>query len=71
MDYQWYTDTASMTNLIKDNDGYRFFILVIDIFSVYVWTALLRTTSGLEMVGLLRSIFVKQIDGFYDLAEVT
>jgi hypothetical protein len=51
MDYQWDADTASMTTYIKDNVGYGFFVLVIDIFLRYIWTAPLRTTRGLEMVG--------------------
>ena len=36
IDYQWDADTAVMTSYAKDNDGFGFFLLVIDIFSRYV-----------------------------------
>lgn len=55
MDYQWDADTASMTTYTKDNDGYGFFVLVIDIFSWFLWTVPLRTTKGSEMSNALKS----------------
>lgn len=57
MDYQWDADTASMTTYTKDNDGYGFFVLVIDIFSRFLWTVPLRTTKGSEMSNALKSVF--------------
>ena len=57
MDYQWDVDTASMINYTKENDGYGFFVLIIDIFSRYIWTVPLRTTKATEMVDALKSIF--------------
>lgn len=57
VDYQWDVDTANMANYKKDNDGYAFFVLAIDILSKYVWTVPLRTTTGQEMVEALKHIF--------------
>ena len=57
MDYQWDADTASMTVYAKDNDDFGFFLLVIDIFSRYIWTVPLRSTKGSEMKEALKSVF--------------
>lgn len=57
VDYQWDLDTANMTNYKKENDGYAFFVLAIDILSKYVWTVPLRSTTGQEMVQALTAIF--------------
>jgi predicted ABC-type exoprotein transport system permease subunit len=57
VDYQWDADTVSMTVYAKDNEGYGFFSLVIDVFSRYVWTVPLRTTKGSKMKGTLKSVF--------------
>ena len=57
IDYQWDADTASMTVYAKDNDGFGYFLLVVDIFSRYVWTVHLRSTKGVEMVEALKSVF--------------
>ncbi|MES9971552.1 MAG: hypothetical protein ABW092_16085, partial [Candidatus Thiodiazotropha sp.] len=38
IDYQWEADVAYMTPYSKENDGYGYFLLVIDVFSKFVWT---------------------------------
>ena len=50
MDYHWHVDTAHMAYYKKDNEGYAYFVLAIDILSKFVWTVPLRTTTGQEMV---------------------
>ena len=57
VDYQWDVDTANMTFYKKDNDGYAFFVLAIDILSKFIWTVPLRTTTGQEMVLALKRMF--------------
>lgn len=57
VDYQWDVDTANMENYKKQNDGYGFFLLAIDILSKYVWTAALYTRTGKEMVTAFKQIF--------------
>lgn len=43
--YQWDADTAFMTSYWKDNDGYAYFLVLIDVF----WTVPLKSTKGSEM----------------------
>lgn len=57
VDYQWDVDTANMAYYKKENDGYAFFVLAIDILSKYVWTVPLKTTTGQEMKKALKVIF--------------
>lgn len=57
VDYQWDVDTANMAFYKKDNDGFAYFALAIDILSKFVWTVPLRTTTGKEMVDALTQIF--------------
>jgi hypothetical protein len=59
IDYQWEADTAVMTSYSKDNDGYAYFLLVIDVFSRFVWTVPLRSTRADEMVEALKSLLDK------------
>ena len=54
VDYQWDVDTVNVTFYSKDNDGYAYFVLAIDILSKFVWTVPLRTTTGQEMVQALK-----------------
>ncbi len=49
IDYQWEIDIAYMTPYEKENDGYGYFLLVIDVFSKYVWTFPLKSTGGREV----------------------
>ena len=57
IDNQWDLDTAVLINLVKENDGYNYFVLVIDIFSRYIWTRPLKRKLGKEMAEKLASIF--------------
>ena len=59
VDYQWDVDTANMEYYAKENDGYNYFLLAIDIMSKYVWTVALRTRTGKEMVQAFRRIFAQ------------
>ena len=59
MDYQWDADTAVMTSYSEDNDGFGFFLLVIGVFSRYVWTEPLQSTKGAEMVEALTTVLDK------------
>lgn len=57
VDYQWDVDTANMDYYKKDNDGYAYFLLAIDIMSKYVWTVPLRTRTAKEMVVAFKKVF--------------
>lgn len=57
INYQWDVDTAVLKSYTKDNDGYGYFVLAIDVFSRYVRTAPLKSLKGKEMASVLRSMF--------------
>jgi len=57
IDYQWDADTAVMKSFAKDNQGYACFILAIDVFSRFVHTFPLRSTSGQETASALETFF--------------
>lgn len=59
VDYQWDVDTANMEYYEKQNDGYAYFVLAVDILSKFVWTVALRGRTGKEMVEALKVIFAK------------
>lgn len=56
-DYQWDGNTAILDSYKSANDGFTSFLLVIDIFSRYIWTVPLKTRKGLELKNALHSIF--------------
>lgn len=49
IDYQWEADVAYMTSYSKYNDDYGYFLLVIDVFSKFVWTFPLKHVRGNEV----------------------
>lgn len=57
MDYQWDVDMVFMMIYIKDNDGYGFFVLVIDIFFWFLWMVFQCIIKGLEMLNVLKLVF--------------
>ena len=54
--YQWDTDTANMKQYKKYNDGYGYFVVFIDIFTRFLYTAPLKTLTGKEMVYILNDL---------------
>ena len=57
VDYKWDVDTANMDYYKKDNDGFAYFLLAIDILSKYIWTIPLSTKTGKEMKSAFTKIF--------------
>ena len=49
IDFQWDADLMDMTRISTYNNGYTYVLLVIDIFSRYVWTVPLKTKKGSEV----------------------
>ena len=56
-DSQWDIDLADMSALAKENDGYKYILVAIDIFSRYAWCQTLKTKESEEVVKALRDIF--------------
>ena len=59
IDSQIDMDLADLQLLSKDNDGYKYFLLAIDIFSRYVWVRSLKTKMSKEIVKALQSILAE------------
>ena len=50
-------DLMDMTQLSTYNDGYKYVLLLIDVFSRYVWTVPIKSKTGPSTVMALKSIF--------------
>ena len=57
IDEQWQADLADVALIAKQNDGYRFILTVIDIFTRYAWARPLRTKTGKEVAEAFKDIF--------------
>jgi transposase InsO family protein len=57
IDYQWDADTAVMKSFAKDNDGYAYFVMTIDVFSRFAYTFPSRSIRGKEMSSALKTLF--------------
>ena len=57
IDKIWAADLADMKAFEKDNDGYTFLLLVIDIFSKYGWIVPLKNKKGVNVAKALENIF--------------
>jgi transposase InsO family protein len=56
IDDLWQADLADMRNLAADNDGYRFWLIVIDTFSKFVWLRLLKNKSATTVLSAMQEI---------------
>ena len=63
IDKIWAADLADMTALSKYNEGYRFLLLVIDIFSKYGWIIPLKNKQGVTVADALKKIFEERRPG--------
>lgn len=52
----WAVDLASMETLSKDNDGYKFILCVIDVFSKFAWTKPLKNKSATTVLTAMKEI---------------
>lgn len=59
LDYMWDADLADVSNIAEHNDGYRYLLVVIDVFSRYLWVEPVKTKQQSEMVAAFERIFTK------------
>ena len=57
IDSQWDGDLMDMSSLAKYNNHYRYILLLIDIFSRFVWAVPLKNKSAIEVVKGLKRVF--------------
>ena len=56
IDHQWQMDLADMQSMQKFNDGYRYLLVCIDVFSKYAWVVPLKNKTGLSLVEAFKII---------------
>ena len=56
IDQQWQMDLADMQSMQKFNDGYRYLLVCIDVFSKYAWVVPLKNKTGPSLVEALKII---------------
>lgn len=54
---QYDADLAELSSLADENDKYRYILVVIDIFTRYVWLEPLRTKRGKDVLNAFKAIF--------------
>ena len=57
VDDVWGADLVDMRKMAKKNSGYRYILMIIDVFSKYGWAAPLKYKKGVEVENALRKIF--------------
>ena len=50
IDEQWQADLVDVHNLSKFNDGYRYILTCIDLFSKYAWAIALKSKQSAEII---------------------
>ena len=50
IDDQWYIDLASFARDADQNDGYKYLVVVIDIFSHYAWIQPIKNKTARQIV---------------------
>ncbi|CAB3995104.1 DNA polymerase [Paramuricea clavata] len=56
IDQQWQMDLADMQSMQKFNDGYRYLLVCIDVFSKYAWVVPLKNKTGPTLVKAFKVI---------------
>jgi hypothetical protein len=59
VDDQWDVDLMDMTKFAKYNNGYNFILVVIDIFSKYVWLRPLKDKKGESVSKALKDVLAE------------
>ena len=53
----WAADLVEMQSLAKFNNGYKFILMIIDVFSKYGWAVPIKTKTGIAVAEALQKIF--------------
>ena len=57
VDDVWGADLVDLRKISKKNSGFRYILMIIDVFSKYGWAVPVKTKTGPEMATALQSIF--------------
>jgi integrase-like protein/chromodomain-containing protein len=56
IDKQWEADLVDMQMFANKNNGYRYILTVIDVFSKYSWAKAIKTKNGISIVNAFKNI---------------
>ncbi len=59
VDEQWEADLNSMIQHTKENKGYKYIALFVDVFSKHLWLELLQTKQGSEVTAAVKAVFAQ------------
>lgn len=59
VDEIWAADLVDMQSFSKYNNGFKYILMIIDVFSKYGWAIPLKTKNGIGVANALRTIFIK------------
>ena len=57
-DYLWQADLIDMSHLVEENDGHRYLLTVIDVFSKHAWVKKLKKKDSKSITEAFDEIFV-------------
>ena len=60
IDQQWQADLADMQGLAKENEGYKYLLTVIDVFSKYAWVIPVKNKSASAILAAFQELFNRQ-----------
>ena len=61
VDDTWAADLVEMQSFAKFNDGVKYILMIIDVFSKYGWAVPLKTKTGIAVADALRDLFKHQL----------
>ena len=56
LDETWQTDLVEMQLYARENTGYRYMLIVIDVFSKYAWAVPVKQKTGSDVTAAMKSI---------------
>lgn len=59
LDETWQADLVDMTAYTQFNNGYKYLLTIVDIFSKYAWVVATRTKSGKDVTNAMDSVLAK------------
>jgi transposase InsO family protein len=60
IDYLWQADLVDMNHLAKNNEGYRYLLTVIDVFSKYAWVVPLKRKDSRSVAEAFEHLFTER-----------
>ena len=64
IDDLWQADLVDLTSLAPQNDGYRYILSIIDVFSKFAWTVPLRNKKGITICEAFQKIIIERKPNF-------